>query len=103
MVKKLTEKDFAEAKEQAVAFVDFSATWCGPCKMIAPIVEQVSEEYAGKVSFYNVDVDQCPNIAQEFGIVSIPYLAIIKNGKPVAARTGFMPKETLKGFIDSNL
>ena len=103
MVKKLSEKDFEKAKGDAIALVDFSATWCGPCQMLAPIVEQVSAEYEGKVSFYTVDVDECPNLSKEFGIVSIPFLAILKNGTLAEYKMGFMPKENLKAFIENNL
>ena len=66
MVKKINEEQFiSEAKKSAAAVVDFSATWCGPCRMLAPVVEAVSEEYAGQVDFYNVDVDDCPELAMQ--------------------------------------
>ena len=73
MVKKIDEQGFRnEAEKDAVAVVDFSATWCGPCKMLAPVIEQVSEQLGDKVKFYNVDVDDAPELAGEFGINSVP-------------------------------
>lgn len=103
MVKKITEKEFAEVKEQSVAVVDFSATWCGPCKMLAPVLEEVSEQLSGQVAFYNVDVDDNPTLAQEFEITSIPALAILKNGERVDMQVGFQPKDGILAFIQGQL
>lgn len=103
MVKKIDENGFAQAKNEHLALVDFSATWCGPCQMLAPIVEELSEEYAGRVAFYNVDVDENPALAQQFGVVSIPFVGLFKNGEIVTKQVGFAPKASLKSFIDSNL
>lgn len=103
MVKKIDENGFAQVKNEHLALVDFSATWCGPCQMLAPIVEELSEEYAGRVAFYNVDVDENPALAQQFGVVSIPFVGLFKNGEIVANQVGFAPKASLKSFIDSNL
>ena len=61
MVKKISQNEFNEVTASEVAVIDFSATWCGPCKMLAPVLEEVSEEYAGKVNFFNVDVDENHN------------------------------------------
>ena len=80
MVKKIDAQQFElEAKKSAVAVVDFSATWCGPCKMLAPVVETVSEKLAGKVDFYNVDVDDAPELAGEYRVNSVPCLVMMKN------------------------
>lgn len=103
MVKKIDENGFAQVRTDPIAFVDFSAKWCGPCQMLAPIVEEVSGEYAGRVAFYNVDVDENPSLAQQFGVVSIPFVALFKNGEIVANQVGFAPKEALKKFIDAKI
>ena len=66
MVKKISQNEFNEVTASEVAVIDFSATWCGPCKMLAPVLEEVSEEYAGKVNFFNVDVDENPDLAMLF-------------------------------------
>ena len=69
MVKKINAQEFeTKAKNSDVAVVDFSATWCGPCKMLAPVLEQVSDQLAGRVDFYNVDVDECPELAMEYAV-----------------------------------
>lgn len=99
MVKKISENEFAEVKEQSVALVDFSATWCGPCKMLAPVLEELSEDMDGAVAFYNIDVDENPNIAREFEIMSIPALALLKNGELVDMHVGFAPKNVIENFI----
>lgn len=103
MVKKIDENGFAQVRTDPIALVDFSAKWCGPCQMLAPIVEEVSGEYAGRVAFYNVDVDENPSLAQQFGVVSIPFVALFKNGEIVANQVGFAPKEALKKFIDAKI
>ncbi|MDP2744231.1 MAG: thioredoxin [Dehalococcoidia bacterium] len=83
--------------------VDFWATWCGPCRMIAPVVEALAEEYAGKMNFAKVNVDAEPKLANKYGIRSIPTLLIFKGGKPVKQLVGNQPKEELKKALDAAL
>jgi len=83
--------------------VDFWAEWCGPCRMVAPVVEELAEEYDGKITFAKVDVDQNPQIAGKYGIMSIPTLIIFKGGKPVSNIVGFRPKAELKRSMDDAL
>ena len=83
--------------------VDFWAAWCGPCRMVAPVVEELAGEYEGKVSFAKVDVDQNPKTASQYGIMSIPTLLIFKNGAPVSNIVGFRPKAELKRSLDDAL
>jgi thioredoxin 1 len=104
MVKKINEEQFnSEAKNSSVAVVDFSATWCGPCRMLAPVLEEISEELAGKANFYNVDVDDDGALAAGFGISSVPTVLILKNGKVVDQSLGFRPGPAMKSWIESNL
>ena len=83
--------------------VDFWANWCGPCRMVAPIVEELAEEYTSRVSFTKMDVDQNPKTASQYGIMSIPSLLIFKNGAPVSNIVGFRPKADLKRSLDAAL
>ena len=76
MVKKISQEEFEQVKNDDIAVIDFSAEWCGPCKMLAPVMEEVSEELGDSVSFYNIDVDQNMDIAQQYRIVSIPALLV---------------------------
>lgn len=104
MVKKINAEQFeAEAKKSAVALVDFSATWCGPCRMLAPVVESLSEKLAGKVDVYNVDVDEAPELAAEYKVSSIPCLVLIKEGRFVDQSIGFKPEAQLLAWINGNL
>ncbi|HCB95755.1 MAG TPA: thioredoxin [Ruminococcus sp.] len=91
-----------EALESKLALVDFSATWCGPCQMLAPIIEELSDELDGEVDFYNADSDENMELAQEYDIHSIPALLLFKNGEVVARTVGFQPKEAIKSFIEAN-
>ena len=85
------------------AIIDFYATWCGPCRMISPILEELSEEYKGKIDIYKVDTDEESELASVFGITSIPTLFFCpKEGKPMMIR-GARPKEDLKELIEKNL
>ena len=83
--------------------VDFWATWCGPCRMVAPVVEELAQEYEGKIRFAKLDVDQNPKTASKYGIMSIPTLIIFKNGEPVSHVVGFRPKAELKRELDAAL
>ena len=95
MVKKISQNEFNEVTASEVAVIDFSATWCGPCKMLAPVLEEVSEEYAGKVNFFNVDVDENPDLAMQYKIMNIPALVVLKKGEKVDTQVGFAPKENI--------
>ena len=92
-----------EFKGDLPAVIDFYADWCGPCKMIAPIIEELSAEYEGKVNFYKIDTEAEQELAGAFGIQSIPSLLFIPNeGQPQMA-AGALPKNTLKEVIDKEL
>ncbi len=81
-------------------FVDFWAEWCGPCRMVSPVVEELSKEYVGKVKFVKVNVDQNKELASKYNIMSIPTLAIFHKGKIVAQKIGASSKESYKSMID---
>ena len=83
--------------------LDFWAEWCGPCKMIAPILAEAADEYEDKLSVVKLNIDENPNIAQKFGIRSIPTLMIFKDGAPQAQKLGAMSKSQLTEFLESNL
>ena len=83
--------------------VDFWAAWCGPCRMVAPVVDELAEEYEGKVAFVKVDVDQNPKTASKYGIMSIPTLLIFNNGSPITNLIGFRPKAELKKSLEAVL
>ena len=101
----VTDADFEEQVENATTpvLVDFWADWCAPCKIIAPIVAELAEEYDGKVAFAKVDVDANPETSIKFGIRSIPTLLVFKGGQPVDQVVGAVPKAVLKKRLDNAL
>ena len=107
MSKQVTIEDanFGEVvlKAKIPVLVDFWAPWCGPCRMVAPVVEELAEEYDGRVSFGKLNVDENPKTASQYGIMSIPTLILFKEGKPVSNIIGFRPKDELKKSLDTAL
>ena len=95
----IEEKDFKNEISSGVTLVDFYADWCGPCKMLAPIIDDFSQETDIKVVKLNVDESQ--NVAMEYGIMSIPTLIIFKDGEVATKHVGFATKEQLHGLVDS--
>jgi thioredoxin 1 len=90
-------------KTGGLVLVDYWAEWCGPCKMIAPLLEEVSKTYDGKVQVVKVNVDDNPGAAQRFGIRGIPTLKLFKDGAEVASQVGAVSKSQLTAFLDSHL
>ena len=101
----VTEQTFEEQVEKSTipVLVDFWADWCMPCKIVAPIVDELAEEYDGRVAFTKIDVDSEPNIAMKFGIRSIPTLLVFKDGSPVDQVVGAVPKAVLKKRLENAL
>jgi len=103
MVKKITRNDAGEALKSPLAVIDFSATWCGPCNMLAPVLEEVSEEMGDKIAFYNADTDANESLAFKYKIMSIPAIVVLKDGVEAGRQVGFLPKAALKEFLNRYL
>lgn len=102
-MKIVNSNEFKNEIESGVTIVDFFATWCGPCKMLAPVLEGLSNEMEGKANFIKVDIDQSMDLANEFKIASVPTMVIFKDGQKVEQLVGFLPKEKIQQTIEKNL
>ena len=87
-------------KASGPVLVDFWAEWCGPCKMIAPALEEIAEELAGQVTIAKMDIMENPEVPGKIGVQSIPLMVLFKDGKPVAHKLGAAPKSQLKGWLE---
>jgi thioredoxin 1 len=100
----ITDHNFPQEVENAeTVLVDFWAPWCGPCKMIAPILEEIDGEIGNKLKITKINVDDNPETAGKFGVMSIPTLLVFKNGQVVDKIVGFQPKDALLGTINKHL
>ncbi len=104
-IKNVSENDFKATvlDSQQPVLVDFWATWCGPCKMVAPIVEELAVQYKEKLGFAKVNVDEAPKIASAYNVMSIPTLIVFKGGKPFEQVVGYRPKKDIQKLIDKAL
>ena len=105
MAKAITTADFESviSSSEKPVLVDFWASWCGPCRALAPVIDQISQEMADKLTVYKCNVDEEPDLATQFRIVSIPTLILFKGGKPVHTVVGNMPKPALVAELEANL
>ncbi|CEI71885.1 MULTISPECIES: thioredoxin [Romboutsia] len=103
MGKIINSTNFEQEVNDGVVVVDFFATWCGPCKMLAPIFEQLSVEMKDDAKFVKVDIDKSLEIARKYMISSVPTMMIFKDGKPVDTMVGFMQKESIKSKVESHI
>ncbi len=96
-LKHLNEKEFEELvkNSQKTVLVDFFATWCGPCKMLAPVLEGVQDEVGDSAQIYKVDIDECMDLAKSFGIMSVPTMIVFKDGQEVNRLVGLRPKNLI--------
>ncbi|GIO27757.1 thioredoxin [Ornithinibacillus bavariensis] len=101
-IKNVTDQNFASETAEGLVLVDFWAPWCGPCKMIAPVLEEIDGEMSDKVQIVKLDVDDNQETASKFGVMSIPTLLLFKDGNVVDQVIGFQPKEALVELINKH-
>lgn len=101
----LSDKSFDRdvLKADGLILVDFWSQWCGPCKMIAPILDEIANEYVDKITITKLEIDTNPNTTQKYGIRSIPTLLLFKEGKPIDTKVGAVSKHELKKFLDKHV
>ncbi len=103
MITEIRNNDMSAISAAPVAVVDFNATWCGPCRMLGPVLEEISRDMAGRVSFFGVDVDENSALAAQFGVMSVPMVVLLKNGVKQDVKIGFAPKADYVRWIESHL
>lgn len=104
-ITRLNEDDFTNEviNAEKPVLVDFTAVWCGPCKMLDPIVSQLAVDWDGKVKVVKLDVDEHPGLAMNYGVMGVPTLMLFKDGEPVERVTGYMPKDRLEKKFSTHI
>ncbi|MFR8103556.1 MAG: thioredoxin [Clostridia bacterium] len=103
-MKQIENGNFEEViQNNKLCVVDFFATWCGPCKMLSPVIDGVSEEYAGKVDFYKVDIDGNQDLAMKYGVEAVPTVVFMKQGKVVDKFVGFHDADSIKQMVEKSM
>ncbi|WP_295586786.1 thioredoxin [uncultured Oscillibacter sp.] len=103
-VQHLKTSEFQSVVDAApLAMVDFWASWCGPCKMLSPVIDSLAQQFDGKVLVGKVNVDEEPELARQFGVMSIPTVVFLKNGKEIDRKVGVMPPESFVSVLNANL
>lgn len=102
-MKIIKSEEFENQTKKGTSVIDFFATWCGPCRMMAPIFESVGQKMSGKANFVKVDVDESEDLARKFGVMSIPTMVILKDGNMIAKRVGLMQADALEQWVNENL
>lgn len=100
MIKYLSNETLEDALTKEVTIVDFFATWCGPCKMLGSVIEELAQDRSSQ-KIVKIDVDECSDLAKNYGIMSVPTLIIFKDGKLIDQKTGFMSKAELVNWLES--
>lgn len=103
MIKHATEDNFDSLIKSGVVLVDFWATWCGPCKMISPVLDEIAEELEGKVTVVKVNIEEAREVADKLGIMSVPTLQVYVDGEKKDEKVGFLPKEVLVDWLENHL
>ena len=101
-VEHLTEENFEQKviQPKKPVIVDFFASWCGPCKAMAPIFEETGEKYQDRIEFFKVDVDECQKVAQDYGVMSIPTLIVFKDGKVIKTLVGLQDGDSIAAAVE---
>lgn len=98
----MTDEEFDEiVGSKEVCVIDFSATWCGPCRMMAPILEDISAKYKGKYYFYQIDIDSAEELAQRFGITAVPTIIVFSKGKEIGRTSGYQDYDEFERFLNN--
>lgn len=103
MVEEVTDNSFEDSIKSGVVLIDFWAPWCGPCRMLSPVIEELAEEMKDEIKIMKCNVDDNPDIPSKFNIMGVPTLIIFKNGEFIAQRSGMAPKKIIQDWIKSSI
>lgn len=101
MTQSISDETFKDSVKEGLTFVDFWAPWCGPCKMLAPIIDELQVKYNGSINIVKMNVDENKEVASHYGIMSIPTMVLFKDGKAIEKVTGFHPFQALDSYLQS--